>query len=313
MAKKTIAKWIAGLFLVSAALGSLHDHSPAFIPALLALSLLIPAIDSKVTAYMQNKGFKLYANPTFKVILGVTLFLFTGAFLPRTPSDTNKTTQNQGQTEANISVAATPKPAPTYDIPALLGKTTDDLQEVLGKPLDGSVPTKTQSQIINVWTMTFEKDGVMIDAFYNIKTKAVEYLFLDGTDKAKLLEQGNLDEKSKDYVIKFSTTNDKVLGVTVAKRLPDDLDASISTSLAGFTIKNNESQDWVSCVIKVNDRKYTYDKIWGVTAGSSHTIAFADLATSDGTRFNVFATKPKDVLLRCNNRVQEGRSGYYTF
>lgn len=313
MAKKTIAKWIAGLFLVSAALGSLHDHSPAFIPALLALSLLVPAVDSKVTAYMQRKGFKLYANPTFKVVLGITLVLFTGAFLPRTPSDTNNNQQNSTNIEAKKSVVATSKPAPIYDIPALLGKTTDELQAVLGKPKDGSTPTKAQAQIIDVWTMTFEKDGIMVDAFYNIKTKAVEYLFLDGNNKTKLLEQGNLEEKSKDYVIKFSSSDDKILGVTVAKRLPDDLDASISTSLAGFTIKNNEAQDWVSCVIKVNDRKYTYDKIWGVNAGSSHTIAFADLATSDGTRFNVFATKPKDVLLRCNNRVQEGRSGYYSF
>ncbi len=317
---KTI-RWV-GIFMFGAvAIGSLGERSLAVVPACIALCLLIPAIDNRLSQLAKQKGFTAYSKPWFRATVLVILFFMVGATLPKSqakPEDTtNKTQQKPTENAANNSESnPTVTPSPAYNIPDLLNKNVDELQAVLGKPKDGSVPTKAQAELVTSWDMTFEKDGIMLDVSYNIKSKAVEYLFLDGSDKKTLLTQGTLNEKSKDYILKFvNAINDKnkLLGVKIAKRLPDDLDAGITTSLEGITVTNKEVQDWLSCEIKVNDRKYSYDKIWGVQAGDSKTISFADLTTSDGSRFNIFGTKPKDVYLRCNNAVQEGRWGYFTF
>lgn len=316
-----IFRWV-GIFIFGAvAIGSLGKRSIAVLPSCAALCLLIPVIDNKLSQLAKQKGFATYNKTWFRVVALVTLFFMVGATLPKSqakPEDTtNKNQQKSTENATNNSESKSEAtPAPAYNVPELLNKNVDELQAILGKPKEGSVPTKAQAELVTSWDMTFEKDGVTLDVSYNIKSKAVEYLFLDGSDKKTLLTQGTLDEKSKDYILKFvNAINDKnkLLGVKIAKRLPDDLDAGITTSLEGITVTNKEAQDWLSCEIKVNNRKYSYDKIWGVQATTSKTISFADLTTSDGSRFNIFDTKPKDVYLRCNNAVQEGRWEYFTF
>lgn len=315
MSKRKIARWVGVFLFGSVAVGSLGEHSWAFVPACVALCILIPPIDAKLASIAKEKGFPAYTKRWFKPAVVLTMFLLVGATLPKSQSTTDTSAIKSQEKPAETNTENTQK-SPVYDLPSLLGKTTDELQTVLGELKAFTPPTKDQVALTSSWDMVFAKDGVELEAWYNVKTKAVEYLTLYGTDKKTLLAEGNLDEKSKDYILKFvqdPSDKNKYLGVKVAKRLPDELGAAVGNTIAGITVTNKEDQAWSNCTIKVNDSKYTYSKSWGVEAGETKTIAFSDLTKSDGTRFNIFETKPKDVYLRCDNAVQTGRYGYYSY
>lgn len=68
-------------------------------------------------------------------------------------------------------------------------------------------------------------------------------------------------------------------------------------------IQNNEAKDLGNCKLKLND-KYVYDASnrYLVNSGQEVRIGFSKFTEADGTRFNIYTTKPKYLRIDCDRK-----------
>lgn len=89
---------------------------------------------------------------------------------------------------------------------------------------------------------------------------------------------------------------------------PDVLNVSVSHNVEAIEFINNESKDFSSCKFTLNqDYAYNSGTAYRVTAGQHAALYFANFTKDDGTRFNVYQTKPKYLSVWCNRK--DGDSG----
>jgi hypothetical protein len=89
---------------------------------------------------------------------------------------------------------------------------------------------------------------------------------------------------------------------------PDTLNASASYNTEAIEFINNESKDFSSCTFTLNqDYSYSSGKAYMVTSGQHAALYFANFTKDDGTRFNVYQTKPKYLSVWCHRK--DGDSG----
>lgn len=114
---------------------------------------------------------------------------------------------NAGETRRSEGMPPAPTAAEpvavAFDVPSLIGKSIDELREVLGTPTDADIePTQQQLDLgVDEWSNGFTNDGQDLLVTYNPRTRAVIDLFLDGSDQNSLLQRGNLAVRSAAYRI----------------------------------------------------------------------------------------------------------------
>ena len=93
-----------------------------------------------------------------------------------------------------------------------------------------------------------------------------------------------------------------------------ELDAEVRFSSTAFMIKNKESKNWTNCKFVLNGKlfgsDYTYNSSMGIIAQDSVIIPMNEFPKSDGTRFNPFSMKAKNLFISCDV-VSNHRTGYY--
>jgi hypothetical protein len=88
-----------------------------------------------------------------------------------------------------------------FDIPALIGRSIDQVRDALGTPQDRT-PEPTQLQLdigIHEWSNVFTSNGQDLLVTFDAPTRRVVDFFLAGTDRAALMRKGNLDQQSSAY------------------------------------------------------------------------------------------------------------------
>jgi hypothetical protein len=90
------------------------------------------------------------------------------------------------------------------------------------------------------------------------------------------------------------------------------LNANISFDGSQFAIKNNDTFDWTNVKLELNSGiirgGYTL-RAQLIEAGQTYTVGAMQFTKGDGTRFNPFTTKPKDIFISCD--TPRGK-GYYS-
>ncbi|HXK36732.1 MAG TPA: hypothetical protein VJ553_04080 [Candidatus Paceibacterota bacterium] len=112
--------------------------------------------------------------------------------------------------EVEGSTDATPM---AFDVPSLIGKNLANLRSTLGVPDQDTEPTEAQVQAgIETWEKSWKKDGYVLMATYDVKTKAIVDLFLGADsdaanaefrDTKNILRVGNLSTDAGQYSIEF--------------------------------------------------------------------------------------------------------------
>lgn len=105
----------------------------------------------------------------------------------------------------------------TYDIPALIGKNIDQADRELGVPI-GSTPEPPNNQSEpggTKWHRIYMKDKHALIVDFNSITRKVISFVLEGDNKKKTLEVGNLKEHDAKY--KVEQLNDEIgmLGIKI--------------------------------------------------------------------------------------------------
>ena len=94
-----------------------------------------------------------------------------------------------------------------------------------------------------------------------------------------------------------------------------ELDAEVRFSDVAFRIKNKEAKDWANCKFVLNGKvfgsDYTYKTTAGIVANDSIIVAMREFTKGDGTRFDPYSTKAKNLFLSCDVGANH-RTGYYT-
>ncbi len=84
-----------------------------------------------------------------------------------------------------------------------------------------------------------------------------------------------------------------------------NLNATVTYSIQGITIKNNDSIEWNSCDITIgaDNNPNDFYELGGFNntfpAYTPTTIAWGDITKSDGTRFDYASTQPRDLEIDC--------------
>lgn len=223
-----------------------------------------------------------------------------------TPQPQAQETTSQAQQTVTQTALQNVAPQFTFDVPALVGKSLDEVKATLGKPKTFKEPTKQDLLMFDTWNIEYEKDGVGLLVSYNLKTKGVVDFFMDGHDKATLLAQGNLQEKNDAYVVepvKNILDESKITGIKIMKKLPQELDANVTYNAIAFKIDNKEDYDWGNCKFEINGKffggGYVYKATKNVKANDSLVIPFSEF-TQDGKRFNFFSEKPEKLFISCD-------------
>jgi hypothetical protein len=84
-------------------------------------------------------------------------------------------------------------------------------------------------------------------------------------------------------------------------RDPDTLDVSVSSNGANIVITNNEAKNFVCDFILNQD--YTYGSStsgYSIKSGVETKIGIGNFTKDDGTRFNIFYTKPQSLRMNCD-------------
>jgi len=144
-----------------------------------------------------------------RIITGLTAILIAAMFIGCGSGTTTTTKSPSASPKATprtqVSTIASPKePAPIiFDIPSLVGKSIDEIREILGKPQDKEPePTELQLQIgIDEWSNVFSKDGQELVVTFNPRTRRVTDFFLVGEDETILMQLGNLAKGTPAYRI----------------------------------------------------------------------------------------------------------------
>jgi hypothetical protein len=110
------------------------------------------------------------------------------------------------------------EPVPfTYDIPALIGKNIDQIDQELGVPIGNTPePPNNQSEPGGTkWHRIYmtDKHALIID--FNSITREVIDFVLDGDNKEKTLEVGNLSENDAKYKVEQLNDELGMLGLKV--------------------------------------------------------------------------------------------------
>lgn len=92
----------------------------------------------------------------------------------------------------------------------------------------------------------------------------------------------------------------------------EDLKVSVSTTVKGLEITNNESSDWTNCYVGVNgptgwgfyDPPYrTRGAFWlgsdTIPAGKTIEVSYSQLTAEDGSRFDINAKAVNTILVSC--------------
>lgn len=99
----------------------------------------------------------------------------------------------------------------------------------------------------------------------------------------------------------FMSTN-----TNTSSSLQKELDGRVNFSNGVFSITNNEDESWENCWARVNsDYKFPSDfasKRFTVRAHETYEVASILFVLDDGTKFNPYATQPKDISLSCDDR-----------
>lgn len=84
--------------------------------------------------------------------------------------------------------------AVVFDVPSLVGKSIDEIRQLLGDPGDtDSEPSRQQLDFgADEWNNTFTVDGHDLLVTFNPRTRTVVDLFLDGDDQSILMQRANL-------------------------------------------------------------------------------------------------------------------------
>lgn len=94
-----------------------------------------------------------------------------------------------------------------------------------------------------------------------------------------------------------------------------ELDAEVRFSDVAFMIKNKETKNWTNCKFVLNGKvfgsDYTYKTTAGIVANDSVIVAMRDFTKGDGTRFDPYSTKAKNLFLSCDVGDNH-RTGYFT-
>jgi len=105
----------------------------------------------------------------------------------------------------------------TYDIPALIGKNIDQADRELGTTIGNTPePPSNQSEPGGTkWHRIYMKDKHVLIVDFNALTRKIISFVLDGDNKEKTLEVGNLSENDAKY--KVEQLNDEVgmLGIKI--------------------------------------------------------------------------------------------------
>lgn len=93
-----------------------------------------------------------------------------------------------------------------------------------------------------------------------------------------------------------------------------NLKATVNFDGTSFLITNIETKDWANCWFRLNnDYFYPSDapsiKLDIVKVGETLALGAGELTKKDGTRFNPFTIKPKEMSASCD----ETRFGYWTW
>lgn len=268
---------------------------------------------------------------TLKITITIVFVFFNLVALMSDNPNKNTSQQAVQQAEQKPVIAETKNEAPAiqqpqapqfvFDIPALIGKNIDEVVQSLGSPSAGKEPTKQQlaTGVADEWYKEFTKDDVTVLVTYNAKTKVVSDFFFDGEDKAKIMEAGNLKENSGGYnleLVKNILDPNKITGIKVSKKLPEELDANVTYSSNAFKIENNEDYAWSGCKFEINgggkifSGGYEYKSSTGIKAKDNIVIPFSEF-TKDSQRFNFYSEKPENLFISCNTNGQS-RTNYFT-
>lgn len=273
------------------------------------------------------KLFQKESKALIRTTFGLASVIFFVAF--GITSDTSKPENlkvAEQQTGQSPVVAETKSEAPAvqqpqdpqfiFDVPALIGKNIDEVKAVLGSPTTYTAPTKQQLALMDIWDMEYTKDDVNLLITYNPKSKTVLDYFIDGSDKAKLLALGKLQEKNDAYIAEFVkniSNPNEILGVKIIKKLPAELDGSVAYNAVAFQISNDEDYGWTNCRFEINggiiSDGYEYKTSSGIKAKDKLVIPFSEF-TKDGERFNFYTQKPEKLFIACDTLGQH-RTNYF--
>lgn len=262
------------------------------------------------------------------VKIAITIvFAFINLVALMSDNSNKDTNQQAGQsTEQKPVVAETKSEAPAqqapqipqavFDVPSLIGKNIDEVKAILGSPTTYTAPTKQQLALMDIWDMEYTKDDVNLLITYNPKSKAILDYFIDGSDKAKLLALGNLQEKNDAYIVepvKAIAKPNEITGIKIYKKLSAELDGSVAYNAVAFQVSNNEDYGWINCRFEINggiiSSGYEYKTSSGIKAKDNLVIPFSEF-TKDGERFNFYTQKPEKLFIACDTNGQH-RTNYF--
>ena len=93
-----------------------------------------------------------------------------------------------------------------------------------------------------------------------------------------------------------------------------ELDADIKYDSTTLIITNKETQDWTGCRIVLNSKiigsDYSHQVNGVIGEDNSYIILMNEFAKKDGTRFNPYYTKVKNLFISCDVEGNQ-RDAYY--
>lgn len=269
-------------------------------------------------------------------VIVLAFFVYSGDSSKETPKQQAPATQTQEAKTTNTNEQAQPAVAQTqpqpettqapqntapqfsFDVPSLIGKNIDEVKAILGKPTDYTAPTKQQLALSSIWDMGYTKDDVNLLITYSPKNKIITDFFIDGSDKNKLLTQGNLQENNDNYKVEFVKNvmkPDEITGVKIMKKLPSELAANVTYNALAFKIENKEDYDWTDCKFELNgggkvfSGGYEFKSASGIKAKDSAIIPFSEF-TKDSKRFDFTSERPENLFIACNS-IGQHRTNYF--
>jgi hypothetical protein len=137
-----------------------------------------------------------------KWVIGLAIFFgigLIGTIFDDTPRLTPTVTQN-------VQTTSVPVVAPAFDIPALVGKSVDEIKSILGNPDRGTDPTPAQLDLgTTEWSKEYERNGVVLSITYEISTGKVVDLFVakHSENISDILAVGNLSRNDSRYSVEL--------------------------------------------------------------------------------------------------------------
>lgn len=182
-----------------------------------------------LTGSMKSKDGQVLKDreKNLKLALIITAAFFICSFIARisTPQPTKKYVVEQTNPDQKSTTTNNPQQTKTaiiYDVPSMMGKNIDEVRKILGQPEDKD-PEPTQQQIqlgTDEWYNSYIKDSLDLTVTFNPSTRKVTDIFLSGSDKAKLMQQGNLQDNQPAYKVE-EVKAVKGGGITGIKIIPN--------------------------------------------------------------------------------------------